>query len=254
MATPNYKLLFAPADRIPSAGSTVTGLTAQATYQNSWLCDNRAGRGVRVASLAATTVTFPAAGNVNAVALFNSHLTPGATATVNVGGSVGVLTMPPLGRDKVPLNPWAWLDVPVVGATSATIAWAGHSGVAVLGEFCAMYLTELERPIFRVAQRNFNARSITIDQEWDDFPDYDLNTATREYNGSTRLTSIGIAEVRGWWEAQRAMSRPSVYVIDPSLNDACFGKIMEFSYGQYWREDQEITITLKESARLRFVA
>jgi hypothetical protein len=210
--------------------------TVDATYQASWLVDNRTSFPVRLTGAnAAWTIT----GTAQEVGIWvvGHHLLD-AGLTINLSGDItDTATVPTYGKNGIPFNAYE-IITPVSGVDSLTVTITGNTGSAVIiGEFVAGKARTLPgtlSPHTGFLRNNFAAQR-PMDRAW--IPPYDKGMVAEQWDGTLLLTSAQRLELLAWEESQKSRTLPSVVVIN-SL--ALFGFVevgRQIAVGQLWKID-----------------
>jgi hypothetical protein len=200
------------------AVSTTAGAT-DTTYVDEWICDGRAGRPVRATSGTATwSITNPS-GEVGLVAVCNCTASVSATIGGSVSGTVAAGALQP---DGVRLN--GFTTVTPAATTTLTVGFSGAASAVIVGEVIAGRARTLTRPLYGGDESAYERFSREVELDLASIPPYDSGLVGRTWKGQFLVNSATLDDIKGWYQAQRNRTRPSLIVPDPSVNDAwvCF--------------------------------
>ncbi len=245
MACPFY---YMRPDEIWSFDGTVTG-GVDTDYLAAWVADRRVGRPARSnASTFSYTISNPS-GEVGMVVVANHNLDLGATINVfSTSFTVSTEARP----DGIPLSPF-FIRTPANTTTLTVASSTAQANVPVIGEIFAGKYRTLPRSL-RLADAEFEHHQYGIDPqaEFASIQPYDKGMASRTLVGSVVVTSSEFADLRGWYEAQRGFSKPSVIVPDGSVKDAWVVRLNTFSYRKHDESLHEVRLEFTEYPRSRW--
>lgn len=214
--------IFMRPDEIASRSASVTTSvgTTDTDYTDEWLCDDRVGRPVKATNGTVTwSATFSSA-EVGLIVLANCNSDVNATLG---GGVSATVTAGALQHDGIRLNGFA-TQTPA-SETNITVAFSGAASAVVLGEMLAGKYRTLTLPIYSSDDRSDVDYTRSRDLDLASIPPYDSGLASRVWSGTFILTSADKEIVRAWFLAQRNGTRPSVVIVDSTVNDAMVGFI-----------------------------
>lgn len=227
MALGDQTMLFVRPDEMRVF--TVTG-TVDDDYEAQWLCDLRPNRPVRAAAGSPASLSLALtcpAGEVGILVVGQHNL----IVPVTIGGDVTATITPEATRppNDIPLNPFALVD-PAVTVDALTFDVDGNDETPVIGEFIAGTVREVT-PV-RIEDAQFEELDFAEPRAMAAMflPPYDEGLEGRTLKGTQIYTSADLAILRGWWQAQRAGTKPSVLIPNPDVNDAWLVQFQGLQY------------------------
>lgn len=208
LAPKDMQTLYAP----------VTSSDVEDTYTANWLTHGHKILPVRFGNTgfpSFSTANPPK--DVNCVALINSNLAAGITATVS-GDVDAELTMPAYHGDEYPLNPYVLLDPTVPTVETLAVEVDGNPRIVVIGQFVAglarvLDLFEQGGAIEPVA---FNK---SADPQMGNIEVYDQGKAARKISGTARVTPTDALAILDWFWSTRDGLRFGLIIPDSTVND-----------------------------------
>jgi hypothetical protein len=223
--------------------------TVATDYVDDWLCDGRPGRPIRATGTTfSATITPLSAGEVGLVAVAHHNLTAAVTFGGDITATVTPGTVPPNG---IPLNPYAAIT-PVAGVDNITISTTGNTSTVVIGEVIAGRMRTLTRPVYSQDETGMEDFTRTMALDLSSMPPYDGGLYRRTWSGKFIVATATRDLITAWYQAQRAGTRPSLIVPEPSVNDAWLGFLRPPSFspagGIYW----SVSMSFEEIPRVRW--
>jgi hypothetical protein len=241
----NGEFAYVRPDEMWSLGATVstTAGTTASDYLDDWLVDGRSGRPAKATSGTVTWSVAASAGEVGVVAICNHNVSVSVTIGGGISGSIAAPALPP---DGIRRNPYL-LPTPA-SITALTVAVASNPSAVIIGEVVAGKL------------RTCGALGRDTEFQEDDYgrpmqalsvQPFDQALASRRVSGVQIYTTAELAELIAWRQAERAASKPSLLIIDRSVQDAMLVRFESLSYrgfGEGW----EVSMTFQEYPRVRW--
>lgn len=212
----NYR--FLPANKNVAAGRAVTSTAGTPDSDNSlsWLTDENPATPIQYSAGAWGVSVSIASEDVQLVALVNSSI----DANVTVGGSVsGTIVPGTLQSNNIRLNPYLLLNAPVTGATSITLSGT-NSGRMLLGELFAGVPIDLKPLRMSDARGSFDDGGQDVAGEFMNVPLHTRGLQWRVWEGSQLYTQSEVDDIVDAWQAQKGNRRPSLLILDDTVNDA----------------------------------
>lgn len=220
MGTPGYMR----SDEIWSLDGAVAD-TVGATdsdYVNEWLVDTRPSWPAKATSGTVTWTITASSGDANCIAICNHNLD---VANVTIGGGISATVAIPTNRPNSIKRTAFKAFTLVTGLTSCTFGVSGNgANVTVGGVFIGKSRT--------FPHTGLSVRGLIVTEE--DFRSqaggpmshmqpYDGRTRVRVVRGTTVCTTAELDDLIAWQESQRSGSKPSVFFMDDTGNDALVG-------------------------------
>ncbi len=206
-----------------SLDGAVSG-TVDTDYQAAWLCDARVGRPAKATSGTVTWTITNSSGYVDAIVVANHNIDAGSTITI--GGTVSASIISPTARpNSIPFNPWSTCT-PSASCSTMSVAVSGNSASVVIGEVLAGRLLEFPGSGLLNADVSTGHQDLRRPSQssFGSVPPYDPRQAARSFSGAVICTTAELDELWALYEAQQNGTRPSVLILDSSLQDAMVGQ------------------------------
>lgn len=214
--------LYARSDDCLGRYGTVTGTTPDTTYSINWLVNGNPATPARKTGGTAAWSISGTAQDVDILCVAH-HLLDAALEVAISGDVTATVTIPAYPPNGIPLNGVTVLEATATGVTALTVTVTANSGPVIIGEFIAAKSRSLPGTLMRdtAFTRATFARARPLDRAW--VPPYDRGLENRTWTGGLLLTVAQLADLEAWEQSQRAMTRPSLVIPDPTTPVARVG-------------------------------
>lgn len=225
--------------------STTVGAT-DSDYTDDWLVDGRCGRPARATNGTVTWSIANTSAEVGLVAVCNAN--PDVNATIG-GGLTGTVTAGALTANGTRQN--GFQTFTPASISTLTVGFSAAAAAVVVGEVMAGKYRTLTAPRFD-SPVEFDDFRLDTGAEFSSIMPYDRGLEGRKITGYNYYSKTDRDLIIEWFRAQRGGSKPSLIVLDSSINDAWVVQLLKPTYTQAGPNAWRVDLTFVEYPRSRW--